>query len=51
LLKSDSRINAVLSRVKKQAWVSEWMRSLPSGCGTTTQPVVSTGACSIGADW
>ena len=51
LLNGVSRISAVLSSVKKHACVSEWMRSRPSGCGTTMQPVVSVGACSIGADW
>ena len=46
-----SRISAALSSVKKQACVSEWIRSRPSGWGTTMQPVVSVGACSIGEDW
>ena len=46
-----SRISAVLSSVKKQACVSEWISSRPSGCGMTMQPVVSVGACSIGEDW
>jgi hypothetical protein len=45
-----SMISAVLSRVKKAACVLLWMRSRPSPCGTTMQPVVSVGACSIGAE-
>ena len=46
-----SRISAVLSSVKKHACVSEWIFSRPSALGSTMQPVVSVGACSIGADW
>ena len=41
----------MLSSVKKQACVSEVIFSRPSCLGSTMQPVVSVGACSIGADW
>ena len=41
----------MLSSVKKQACVSDVIFSRPSCLGSTMQPVVSVGACSIGADW
>jgi hypothetical protein len=46
-----SRMSAVLSSVKNAACVSEWIFRRPSALGSTMQPVVSVGACSIGRDW